>query len=166
MNNIIKALKYCSLLLLIGLFFGCSSTNEPPIKSSDIDKTLLLQLVNSYRASGCNCGSEGYFPLTNPLTWNNIIELTAQDHSSDMFKKKFLDHKGSNGSTPGTRLNKRGYNWSTCGENIARGYSTEQAVIEDWIKSPTHCRNIMNPNFKEMGVSKVDKYWTQVFGTK
>ena len=63
-------------------------------------------------------------------------------------------------------MERQGYNWRTYGENIAKGYANEKDVIEGWINSEGHCRNIMNPNFQEIGIGKEGEYWTQVFGTK
>jgi uncharacterized protein YkwD len=83
-----------------------------------------------------------------------------------MYGKNFFDHTGSNGSSPGDRITKYNYNWSTYGENIAKGYPTEQSVIEGWIKSPGHCVNIMNGSFRETGIAKTGDYWTQNFGSQ
>jgi len=152
--------------LLVILFSGCQKESDPEIlNGTDINKTLLLQLVNNYRTNGCTCG-EDYFAPTTTLVWNNTLELVAHDHSSDMYKNNLFSHTGSDGSDPGNRVTRRNYDWITCGENIAKGYPTEQNVIKGWIDSPGHCKNIMNPNFREMGVSKVGDYWTQVFGAQ
>jgi uncharacterized protein YkwD len=82
-----------------------------------------------------------------------------------MFKNNFFDHTGSDGSEIGDRVTRRSYIWKACGENIAKGYNAEADVIKGWIESTGHCINIMYPGFKDMGVSKVGNYWTQVFGT-
>jgi len=152
------------IMFLSGLvvFDRCAIKEDEP----EFDKELLLQLVNSYRASGCNCGSEGYFVPTVSLEWNDILERAAHDHCVDMFTNKFFSHTGSDGSDVGTRLNRRGYKWKTCGENISSGRQTEKSVIDGWMKSPGHCRNIMNPTFKEIGASRKDSYWTLVLGTR
>jgi uncharacterized protein YkwD len=52
------------------------------------------------------------------------------------------------------------------GENIAFGQRSEREVMQGWLSSPGHCKNIMSKTFKEMGVSRVGDYWTQVFATK
>jgi len=163
-SHILRKIFLIHILAGFVLFGSCEKDKED-IKTQ-IDKDLLLQLVNSYRIAGCNCGSEGDFAPTTPLMWNNLLELTAQDHSEDMFKKNFFSHTGSDGSTLGVRVGRRGYDWQTCGENIAKGHKTEQDVIAGWINSPGHCKNIMNSNFKEMGVFKSGDYWTQVLGTR
>jgi uncharacterized protein YkwD len=90
--------------------------------------------------------------------------MAAKDHSEDMNKNNFFEHTGSDGSTLQDRINKYHYSWSIIGENIAEGYSSEKDVVEGWIKSTGHCQNIMNGNFKEMGVATSGVYWTQDFG--
>ena len=63
------------------------------------------------------------------------------------------------------RVSQEGYNWETVGENIAFGFSNADAVMNAWLNSERHCKNIMNANFKELGVGKAGSYWTQVFAT-
>jgi len=135
-------------------------------KLENINKTALLQLVNNYRTSGCNCTDSEYFAPTTPVRWSDTLSWAADDHSLDMYTNNFFSHTGSDSSNAGVRIKRRDYNWRTCGENIAKGYPTEEAVVQGWIKSPGHCKNIMNPNFKEMGVARRGSYWTQVFGTR
>lgn len=126
------------------------------------DKSLLVKLVNDARSTGCNCGSD-YFPPVNPIVWNDTLEIAAKAHSDDMKNNKYFDHTGKDGSSPGDRITKAGYHWSTFGENIAKGYGTEQKVIKSWLESTSHCRNIMSAPFKEMAVATNGVYWTQVF---
>jgi len=71
------------------------------------------------------------------------------------------------------RVTATGYTWSAVGENIAAGYSSVEAVMQGWLESPGHCRNIMSDQYREFAVSRVDvndsdysSYWTQVFGTQ
>ena len=60
-------------------------------------------------------------------------------------------HGGSDGSTPASRIDASGYVWSVSAENVAAGF-TAANVVEAWLKSAGHCRNIMNPVFTETGV--------------
>ena len=41
---------------------------------------------------------------------------------------------------------------------------THAEVMDGWFKSDGHCRNLMNPGFKEVGVAEYDTYWVQEFG--
>jgi uncharacterized protein YkwD len=132
---------------------------------STVNKTVLLQLVNDTRKKGCNCGGTYYAPVP-AVTWNDQLEKAAWIHSNDMFQKKYFSHSGSDGSGSGERINNVGYSWKYYGENIAFGYSTEKEVVDGWLSSTGHCSNIMDGNFKEMGVAKVGEYWTQDFGSR
>jgi uncharacterized protein YkwD len=130
-----------------------------------VNKTVLLQLVNDTRTKGCNCGETYYVPVP-ALTWNNQLEKAAYNHSNDMYRKKYFGHTGSDGSGSGERISAVGYNWKYYAENIAAGYQTEKEVISGWLSSPGHCANIMNGNYKEMGVARAGDYWTQDFGSR
>src|SRR4030067_605973 len=70
---------------------------------------------------------------------------------------------------PGDRFAREGYAWRTYGENIAVGYPTVSAVMQGWLGSDGHCRNIMNPAFREIGAAYAEgpylgnpsaPYWT------
>ncbi|MGX5818148.1 CAP domain-containing protein [Chitinophaga lutea] len=132
---------------------------------NNINRQLLLQLVNDVRAKGCNCGSTAMPPVA-PLAWNTLLELAAATHSKDMAQKKYFAHNSPNGITPQARIKSAGYDYSWSGENIASGPSKESEVISGWLQSEGHCKNIMNANYKEMGVGRANNLWTQVFGAQ
>jgi uncharacterized protein YkwD len=167
----VKAPDMISLSLLLTItiaFINPSDSLKPAIsshRSETINKNLLLQLVNDTRKKGCNCG-DTYYPPAPPLTWNDVLEKAAFIHSKDMSKNKYFSHTSSDGTNAGTRIKTAGYNWLYYGENIAQGYYAEREVIAGWISSPGHCKNIMNKNYKEMGVANYSGYWTQTFGSK
>jgi uncharacterized protein YkwD len=138
---------------------------ETAVAVNSLNKTLLLQLVNNARTKGCRCG-DNYYPATTVLTWNDQLEKAAAEHSNDMFKKKYFSHIASNGANGGIRIEKAGYDWLAYGENIGYGYKSENEVVEAWLKSPGHCKNIMDKKYKEMGVARSGYYWTQTFGSK
>lgn len=132
--------------------------------TDSINTGLLVELVNKNRSNGARCGSE-YFPPVGPVSWNDELTAAAQIHSNDMHANSFFSHTGSDRSTLADRVNRIGYKYSTIGENIAMGETqTEELVIEGWMNSPGHCRNIMQGRFTEMGVARSGIYWTQVFG--
>jgi len=133
--------------------------------SSTVNKTVLLKFVNDARKKGCNCGNTYYAPAP-ALTWNDRLEEAALAHSKDMFQNKYFSHTGSDGTSSGERISNAGYTWRWFGENIAEGYSAEKDVVDGWLHSPGHCANIMNKNYKEMGVARIGDYWTQDFGSK
>jgi len=157
--------KICLMVCTLAIFSSCEKENTEDDDVDTFEHQTMLDLVNDYRTSGCNCGSE-YFPPVEAVTWNETLELAAKNHTEDMNDNSNLSHTGSDGSSPGDRIKDAGYIWSTYGENIAMGYSTEKDVVKGWIESTGHCENIMNGNVTEMGVANVGSYWTQVFATK
>lgn len=130
-----------------------------------VDRTTMLQLVNEARKKGCQCGDTYYYPAP-LLAWNTQLEQAAYNHSTDMARKKFFSHAAPDGSRGGNRIIRAGYNWKTYGENIGQGFKTEKEMVQGWLSSPGHCKNIMNKNFKEMGVARVGTLWTQEFGSR
>lgn len=133
--------------------------------ATNINNDVLLKLVNDTRLAGCNCGTTKMPPVP-ALTWNASLASTAIYQSKYMASIKSMVHTSANGETVGTRVTATGYNWTSVGENIAVGQTTEAQVFNDWIASESHCKNIMSPSFKEMGAAKTDNYWVQVFAAK
>ncbi|MFT4092198.1 MAG: CAP domain-containing protein [Niabella sp.] len=162
--------------VVIAIILSCTNGSIPFIQnksaadtaataSVNVNRNKLLQLVNTVRKTGCNCGATAMPPVA-AIAWNELLATAAYNHSKDMNLENYFSHIGSDGSSPGDRILATGYKWKSYGENIAKGYATEKEVIEGWLKSEVHCKNIMNASFKEMGVSKAGAYWTQVFGSR
>ncbi len=105
-----------------------------------------------------------------PLTLNSKLGQAAQNHTNDMVSKSYFSHTSPSGGTMTSRVNAVGYVYSTIGENIAAGSSTATATMTQWMNSPGHRANILNPKFRELGVGYAPSndqyryYWTQVFG--
>jgi uncharacterized protein YkwD len=148
---------------------GDIDTTIAPVTDSfpqnKVDRTALLRLVNGLRTRGCNCG-ETAMPPVSAISWNGTLEKAAWLHSKDMKEKKYFDHLAPDGVNPGQRLDAVGYNWTWYGENIASGFTEEQAVVLGWLSSPKHCQNMMSPNFTEMGVGRYETLWTMELGAR
>jgi uncharacterized protein YkwD len=129
----------------------------------------MLRLVNQARAKARHCGSKSYTAVP-PLSWNCALFNAALAHTQDMIDYDYFDHEGSDGSSVGERVERSGYSWKAVGENIAAGYPDNELVMKNWISSPTHCENIMDPKFTEFASALIAtdqahyyNYWTQVF---
>ena len=101
--------------------------------------------------------------------WSDPLAMAAYLHSEDMAWNGFFSHTGSDGSSAGVRITRQGYPWTAYGENIAVGYTTVSSVIQGWLGSEGHCRNLMSPAFTEIGAgyavgpfggSPSARYWT------
>jgi len=131
-------------------------------------KNEFLYRINKVRAEGCNCGTT-YMPPAPPLTWNNYLEVAAEGHADDMNNRSYFSHYSKDGRNMEDRIVLAGYIFKgyrsfTVGENIAFGQESIAEVMDGWFKSPGHCRNLMNPEFKEVGVARSGTYWVQDFG--
>lgn len=106
-----------------------------------------------------------------PLQLSPQLSQAAQRHAEDMARNGFCGHTGSDGSSVSERVTAVGYSFSCVGENCAAGQSNPEEVVQGWMKSPGHCRNILNPDYTEIGFGYVSDpssshhyYWVQVFG--
>ncbi len=127
------------------------------------DKQMMLDAVNSVREKGCNCGRR-YMAPAPKVTWNDVLYQSAVAQADDMYKHNFLKHFSTSGLDLGQRLEQVGYNWKVAGENLGRGQENFEKVLKDWLKSPSHCRMLMNPKVDEMAIARVENYWVQHFG--
>ncbi|MCK7555460.1 CAP domain-containing protein [Chitinophaga sedimenti] len=133
--------------------------------TNTINKDVLLALVNDARNKGCNCG-DNVMPAVAPVKWSQRLEKAAWLHSKEMSDSNYLSHTGKNGSTAGDRIKRMGYNWKTYCENIALGYLSEKETVDGWLKSPTHCRALMNASVTETGIGRYGTIWTQELATR
>jgi uncharacterized protein YkwD len=127
-----------------------------------------LATVNQARSVNQICGTTPFGPAP-PVSWSDNLAMAAYLHSEDMALNNFFSHTGSDGSTPGQRISQQGYLWRTYGENIAVGYPTVSSVLQGWLGSEGHCRNLMDPDFTEIGAgyaigpyggNPAARYWT------
>jgi uncharacterized protein YkwD len=138
----------------------------------------LLASINYARSVGLNCGGVAYAPVC-PLRWDAQLQTAANVHSVDMATNNFFAHPGTNGLRLDSRISATGYVYSSVGENIAGGQQTVADVIAGWIGSASHCANLMNPVFQDVGVScqknakynpalagSYDPYWTMELGKR
>ncbi len=123
--------------------------NDPDPGVADI-RDEFLAAVNQARSVNQICGTTPFSPAA-PVSWSDNLAMAAYLHSEDMVLNNFFSHTGSDGSSAGQRISRQGYPWRTYGENIAVGYPTVSSVIQGWLGSEGHCRNLMDPAFTEIG---------------
>ncbi|MDP5315034.1 CAP domain-containing protein [Streptomyces poriferorum] len=117
----------------------------------------VLALVNQERSKvGCS-----------PVTASSSLASLAQSFSDDMAARGFFDHTDPDGQSPWDRAAKAGVS-GLGGENIARGQADAEAVMEAWMNSEGHRANILNCDYKTLGVGvhfgSGGPWWTQDFG--
>lgn len=99
------------------------------------------------------------------LTIDARLTAAAQAHSADMARNDYFEHISLDGRTFIDRIRAAGYP-SPGAENIAYGHSTAANVVQAWMRSPGHRRNILDCSLTKIGVGfdRRGNYWTQNFG--
>ena len=105
-----------------------------------------------------------------PLIVNFSLQEAAWRHTEHMAAKRVMCHAGCGDGDPQSRIKATGYKAATWGENVASGQRTPEDVMDDWMHSSGHRRNILSKNFTDIGVAYAPDgaygtSWTQVFGT-
>ena len=113
-----------------------SGTAAPDLRAS------VLCLVNETRA-------EHGLPA---LQQDPRLQAAAQQHTDDMVTNQYFAHNSRDGTRPAQRVSAAGYEWAATAENIAQGQGTPRLVVQSWMASTGHCKNILGPGFRDLGV--------------
>ena len=149
--------------LLLLLLLPTTAIVSRPASAVDAAESEFLEVINTYRAN------QG-LPV---LKLSPKLSRAADWMSADMGKNKYFSHTDSLGRDPFKRMAAFGYTYSAYkAENIAAGYELPEAVFAAWLKSEGHKRNIDNPNYRVIGIGRINVpgspyawYWTTKFGS-
>lgn len=135
---------------------GGNTENNNSSNSVSAFEKKVVELVNVQRkANGLQ-----------PLKLNTSLSNVARYKSEDMKNKNYFSHTSPTYGSPFDMLKQFNISYRTAGENIAKGQKTPEAVVNAWMNSEGHRKNILNKNFTEIGVGYVSgssTYWTQLF---
>lgn len=139
----------------IGTDLGIASEYTQPINQENPYIRQVIALVNEERAKA------GLPPLEKSDDINLAAGLRAEEITSS------FSHTRPDGSSYRTVLEQSGIAYRGCGENVAYGYSTPDAVMSAWMDSEGHRNNILNADYTNIGVGYVKDnglgYWAQIF---
>ena len=99
------------------------------------------------------------------LQLDTQLSNVAQTKSQDMQKNGYFSHTSPTYGSPFDMMRDFGVTYRTAGENIAQGQRTPQEVVNAWMNSAGHRKNILNGNFTHIGVGyeASGNHWTQMF---
>ena len=115
----------------------------------------VIRLVNEIRVkNGLN---------TLKADWE--LSRVARYKSQDMKDNNYFSHTSPVYGSPFTMMKNFGISYRSAAENIAKGQTTPQAVVNAWMNSSGHRANILNASYTKIGVGYVASghYWTQMF---
>jgi len=101
-----------------------------------------------------------------PLTHNWEAARVARYKTEDMKSHIYFSHDSPVYGSFFDMLKNFHVPYQSAGENIAMGFSTPQAVVDAWMASPSHRKNILSESFTEAGVGHSKDgtvhYWTLI----
>lgn len=136
----------------------------PQVSAAEDFRAEVVTLTNAERAKvGCSA-----------LTRHEALDKAAQGHGVDMATQNYFSHSSKDGRSPFDRIAQAGYPGNTGqAENIAAGHTTPKAVVQGWMNSAGHKKNMLNCSYRSIGVgyahsasSQWRHYWVQNFGTR
>jgi uncharacterized protein YkwD len=96
-----------------------------------------------------------------PLAVSPELSAAAEQHSEDMIGQGYFSHDSSDGSAFGRRIahyySLTSYRSWSVGENLlwSPARMSPAAALETWMASPFHRANILNPSWRQIGISAV-----------
>jgi uncharacterized protein YkwD len=108
-----------------------------------------------------------------PLVSSPDLTRAAQKHAEDMLLRGYFDHTSPEGGDHVTRALAAGYVPMSLRENIAQGQRDADEVVEGWLDSPGHRKNLLASDVDEIGVGvawgrdddeELRVVWVQVVG--
>ena len=131
---------------------------EPGDSQVQSQTAQVLALVNQERQ---NAGLKA-------LTTDTKLTKVAQLKAEDMAKNKYFSHNSPLYGSAFDMLRDHGINYTSAGENIARGQKDARSVMKAWMASSGHKANILKPQYEKLGVGLAydesgRSYWVQIF---
>lgn len=132
-------------------------TTKPQTSSSynEAYENEVIRLVNVERAK------YGLSALSKRADATTAAEIRAKEIVQS------FSHTRPNGTSCFTVCKEVGISYKSAGENIAYGYRTPQQVVNGWMNSEGHRKNILSASFTSIGVGCYQQgsnlYWSQLF---
>lgn len=162
-REISVAIIVVSSIFLLGFSAGSSFLIHKTVLGASVAADVLVDLTNESRVA-LNVA---------PLTRSPVLDQVATLKADDMSTKGYFAHTSPEGITPWYWFQKVGYVFLYAGENLAINFTDSKDIEDAWLNSPTHRANLLNINFKEIGLATVSGvynngptiYVVQEFGT-
>lgn len=89
------------------------------------------------------------------LSTNAALTSAAYAKAQDILAQDYFAHNSPDGRTPWDFINASGYTYAYAGENLGIGYSDASELFTAWMNSSTHRENILNANYREIGIAVI-----------
>lgn len=123
---------------------------------AEIDRVEFDMLLN---------GERGLFSVGHVVE-HDLLSSASQAYAADMHEHDYFSHTGRDGSSAGDRATRAGYEWSYISENLASGYTSEEGVVDAWMKSPGHRANMLDDRARDFGIGREGDIWVLMLGAQ
>jgi len=132
-------ISFLFLFLFSSIYVSSVYAETPAVRS---DFVLLFTNVERYKAGQL------------PLTTNQVLSSVAREKMLDLFARQYFAHESPSGDSVSDLAKKAGYKYIVVGENLAMGnFSSSKSVVDAWMNSPGHKRNILSESYTEIGIA-------------
>lgn len=141
--SIASLFLYLQVLVIATLGFWAVERTVPQILgTAAFSAQQIVELTNQKRTE---------YDLA-PLILNSQLTQAAAAKANDMFTNDYWAHNSPAGKTPWSFVTTSGYRYIFAGENLARDFGDPSSVVRAWMNSPSHRANLLDKNFREIGV--------------
>jgi uncharacterized protein YkwD len=104
-----------------------------------------------------------------PLIKDEELTNVARAYSNDMLARRFFDHTTPDGVSFDERISNHYHHWVRfVGENIWSAFGCyprntqklAKEIVDDWMNSPSHRDNLLDPDFTHLGVGVSARHGT------
>jgi uncharacterized YkwD family protein len=147
---------------------------QQPTTQTPVEQPVSEQQQTNQTTSALSAYEQKVVNLTNQerakyglaaLQVDTNLSKVAREKSLDMAKNGYFSHTSPTYGSPFDMMKTFGISYRTAGENIAKGQRTPEEVVQAWMNSEGHRKNILSSSFNHIGVgySEQGNHWTQMF---
>jgi uncharacterized protein YkwD len=139
----VSAIFIKTIIVIAVLALPSSAWLTPDVLTAESEKIIVL--TNNIRSE----------QSLDQLQENSLLNQAAFNKVQDMLIGQYFSHMSPENKNLLYWLKSVGYGYAVAGENLAMGFSSAQNVVAAWTKSRTHYANLIDPDFREIGVAMV-----------
>jgi uncharacterized protein YkwD len=165
----LSRLAFAACLVAGSALAGPSETGalEPCLDERQLQRA--VEQLNALRRQPAPCAAAS--SAMQRLSWESRLAASATEQARDIALQDRLSHTDSRNRGLGTRLRSVGYAAAGAGENLAAGQTDIDDAFQAWLASPSHCANLMQPEYSDVGLacvqrrgSRYERFWVAHFG--
>jgi len=142
-------------ITLVAIFLAIISYAQITL-ASPVAPNKIIELTNETRIKN----------NVNTLSVSSVLSESAQKKANDMIVRNYWSHETPDGAPFYSFVDRQNYDWQYLGENLAANFQTSENMQSAWLASELHRKNILNPNYQDVGVGISNDIVVVLYGRK